>query len=177
MSNANTQTYYKKALFEAKKDLDEMEQRRIALLNLIDSLNYFLKLNGEQINNIVITGDEEEDSSDIKRDNEIKESNNERQTKPEIISISYGSFANLTNKEACLKCLSAFKRPMTTREIVDVLLSAGVKHKSKDFWNTINNTLKRLKNDDKRVSKDTDGKWSLLPSDHSKLLTEQKITF
>lgn len=75
-------------------------------------------------------------------------------------TISRGAFDNMTLKEAILQLLSLYNgKPLRTKDIATAIETAGYKHGSKNFWNTVNTTLNRMKDIDGTATRDVEGKW------------------
>lgn len=80
-----------------------------------------------------------------------------------VVSTPFGAFDGMGNKSAVMKAMQIADKPLSTREVVQIMESAGYQHNSANFWNTVNTTLVRLAEKEGWVLKNPEGKWFLTP--------------
>lgn len=76
------------------------------------------------------------------------------------IEIPPNSFLNMSARQATLMCLHLAKRPLTTRQLVDLIEGSGFTHGSKNFVNSLNTTLDRQYKKYQEINKTADG-WEI----------------
>ncbi len=75
-------------------------------------------------------------------------------------TIASDSFFRMTVTDAIKKCLNLFRRPMSAKEITNILNEGGLTHQAKNLYATVYPTLLRMEVANE-IARQRGGKWAL----------------